>query len=146
MDPDDFLAPMQSSRPAHRTLAAEELLFAPMQSSRPAPLMTQEERRARAVEDAEMFADLWDLPANAWSGYFGENAVFGTMEPTIEYLRQIAEAEPPRQGEPPRARYNEALRQIAELRRQGKPPRAVMQEPEQERGVGALFRRMLGLD
>jgi len=301
MDPEDFLAPTRSPRPAPRTLAAEELLFAPTRSPRPAPRVTPEERRARAMADAEMFAALedradmdpllannalrrlgyrgigglrgvtltqnpdrgyhsgrerrvylgsnffadpvkaheaghsgfdlvqealtrdpelaqafqdagfpidpktvseipeaflypwyepgfsvkdfeeavvelgddptasWNLPANARSRFFDQDAVVGTMAPTIQYLPTDDEAKLAEF-----ARYNEALQQIAEevLRRQGEPPRAVMrapgpdsvfyqgpdsgfyqkqdsvlyQEPEPERGIGALFRRMLGLD
>lgn len=283
MDPEDFLAPTRSPRPAPRPLAAEELLFAPTRSPRPAPRVTPEERRARAMADAEMFAALedradmdpllannalrrlgyrgidglrgvrmsrnpevakfsgkdreiliggnffadpvkaheaghsgfdlveealtrdpelaqafrdagfaiafppsryfeeavvelgddptasWNLPADARSRFFGQDAVVGTMAPTIEYLPEDDEAKLAEF-----ARYNEALQQIAEevLRRQGEPPRAVMrapgpdsvfyqgpdsgfyqkqdsvlyQEPEPERGIGALFRRMLGLD
>jgi hypothetical protein len=109
----------------------------------------------------------WNLPADARSRFFGQDAVVGTMAPTIEYLPEDDEAKLAEF-----ARYNEALQQIAEevLRRQGEPPRAVMRAPgpdsvfyqgpdsgfyqkqdsvpyqEPERGIGALFRRMLGLD
>lgn len=111
----------------------------------------------------------WNLPADARSKYFGRDAVVGTLAPTIEYLPTDNEAKLARL-----VRFNEVLQQIAEeeLRRQGEPPRAVMrapgpdsvfyqgpdsgfyqkqdsvlyQEPEPERGIGALFRRMLGLD
>lgn len=302
MDPEDFLAPTRSPRPAPRPLAAEELLFAPTRSPRPVPRVTPEELRARAMADAEMFAALedradmdpllannalrrlgyrgigglrgvrmsrnpevakfsgkdreiliggnffadpvkaheaghsgfdlveealtrdpelaqafqdawsdmdptfvaafpqallypasemgfltpkdfeeaavelgddptasWNLPADARSRFFDQDAVVGTMAPTIQYLPTDDEAKLAEF-----ARYNEALQQIAEevLRRQGEPPRAVMrapgpdsvfyqgpdsgfyqkqdsvlyQEPEPERGIGALFRRMLGLD
>lgn len=131
--------------------------------------LTPKDFEEAAVELGDDPTASWNLPADARSKYFGRDAVVGTMAPTIEYLPKDDEAKLALL-----ARYNEALQQIAEaeLRRQGEPPRAVMrapgpdsvfyqgpdsgfyqkqdsvlyQEPEPERGIGALFRRMLGLD
>jgi hypothetical protein len=87
------------------------------------------------------------------SSVFGPEALVGIMEPTIQYLTGVDEAEQARVG-----RFNDIMQQIAEeeLDRLGEPPRAQMQEPgpeslfyrepEPERGIGALFRRMFGRD
>jgi hypothetical protein len=95
----------------------------------------------------------WNLPRDARSSVFGPEALVGIMEPTIQYLTGVDEAEQARVG-----RFNDIMQQIAEeeLDRLGEPPRAQMQEPgpeslfyrepEPERGIGALFRRMFGRD
>lgn len=97
----------------------------------------------------------WNLPRDARSAVFGPEALVGTMEPTIQFLTMVDEAEQARVG-----RFNEVMQQIAEdeLARLGEPPRAKMREPgpenmfyrepepEVERGIGALFRRMFRRD
>lgn len=97
----------------------------------------------------------WNLPRDARSAVFGPEALVGTMEPTIQFLSVVSEAEQARLG-----RFNDIMQQIAEdeLDRLGEPPRAQMQEPgpgnmfyrepepEPERGIGALFRRMFSRD
>ena len=95
----------------------------------------------------------WNLPRDARSSAFGPEALVGTMEPTIQFLSVVSEAEQARVG-----RFNDIMQQIAEeeLGRRGEPPRAQMREPgpgsmfyrepepEPERGIGALFRRLFG--
>lgn len=93
----------------------------------------------------------WNLPRDARSLVFGPDALVGTMEPTVQYITAVDEGEQARVG-----RFNDIMQQIAEeeLARFGEPPRAVMREPgpesifyrepEPERGIGALFRRLLG--
>ena len=106
-----------------------------------------------AVEIGDDPAASWNLPRDARSSVFGPQALVGTMEPTIQYLTAVDRSEQARVG-----RFNDIMQEIAEeeLRRLGEPPRAVMQEPgpesvfyrepEPERGIGALFRRMFGRD
>lgn len=95
----------------------------------------------------------WNLPRDARSAVFGPEALVGTMEPTIQFLTEVSESEQARVG-----RFNEIMQRIAEdeLDRLGEPPRAEMREPgpesmfyrepEVERGIGALLRRMFGRD
>ena len=105
------------------------------------------------IEIGDDPAASWNLPRDARSAVFGPEALVGTMEPTIQSLTAVSEAEQARVG-----RFNDIMQQIAEdeLDRLGEPPRAQMQEPgpenmfyrepEVERGIGALFRRMFGRD
>lgn len=95
----------------------------------------------------------WNLPRNLEPGLFSPGQKTATMEETIDYLDRVSGAE--------RARlslFNDIMQRVAEdeLRRRGEPPRAQMREPgpenmfyrepEVERGIGALFRRLFGRD
>lgn len=105
------------------------------------------------VEIGDDPAASWNLPRDARSAVFGPEALVGTMEPTIQFLTAVSESEQARVG-----RFNEIMQRIAEdeLDRLGEPPRAEMREPgpesmfyrepEVERGIGALFRRVFGRD
>lgn len=105
------------------------------------------------IEIGDDPAASWNLPRDVRSSVFGPEALVGTMEPTVQFLTAVSEGEQARVG-----RFNEIMQQIAEeeLARFGEPPRAVMREPgpgsifyrepEPERGIGALFRRLLGRD
>lgn len=91
----------------------------------------------------------WNLPRDARSMVFGPEALVGTMAPTIQFLPEEGDSDRERVD-----RFNAIMQQIAEdeLDRLGEPPRAQMREPgpdsvfyrepEPERGIGALFRRM----
>ena len=95
----------------------------------------------------------WNLPQNAESYLFVPGQTTATVGSTIDYLDRVSEAERNRLG-----RFNDIMQQIAdeELDRLGEPPRAQMREPgpenlfyrepEPERGIGALFRRLFGRD
>ena len=105
------------------------------------------------VEIGDDPAASWNLPRDARSSVFGPEALVGLMDPTIQFL--------PGEDDYERARverFDDIMQQIAEdeLDRLGEPPRAQMREPgpenifyrepEPERGIGALFRRMFGRD
>jgi hypothetical protein len=51
----------------------------------------------------------WNLPRDARSSVFGPEALVGIMEPTIQYLTGVDEAEQARVG-----RFNDIMQQIAE--------------------------------
>jgi hypothetical protein len=93
----------------------------------------------------------WNLPRLHGGWAYPEEATVATMEPTIQYLSDVSPEDRERVET-----MNRAMQRIAEeeLRRRGEPPRAEMREPgpesmfyrepEQEGGIGGLFRRLFG--
>lgn len=90
----------------------------------------------------EAMIEMKDDPEASWNRPDGEEA---TLEHTIQYLNSDMDIPMKERIE----QYQNVLEQLAieELARRGEPPRAQMRKPPQkERGVGALFRSLFGME
>jgi hypothetical protein len=99
----------------------------------------------------EMLIELYDNPDDTWNR---KDAPPLSMAETIDFPRNdYFNVYRKRSGAPSGKftydvdNYNEMLRQFAEeeLSRRGEPPRARMSQPESDRGIGALFKSLFGL-
>ena len=155
LGPDYMASPIMAHEAGHRGFdVIEELLESdPSLAQRflDAGLLP---RASHGFEEAVV--ELSDNPSDSWVQPRSEDRPAGatqTMEHTIQYLADPGTAERGRVE-----RFNDIMQQIAEeeLGRRGEPPRAQMREPgpgsmfyrepepEPERGIGALFRRLFG--
>jgi hypothetical protein len=103
----------------------------------------------RAFE--EMLIELYDNPDDTWNR---KDAPPLSMAETIDFPRdeyfnvyRTLSGDPDVEFTHEVDNYNEMLRQFAEeeLSRRGEPPRARMRQPESDRGIGALFKSLFGL-